>query len=105
MTQVGCAPSCPAELVTVYVVGLFQGLALVAFPAASSQVTDYVYRARHDRRRLAHRRVPTRVQHRAGAVESVVSLSVIFAFAAILVGVMALLATRIVRAERAVAPA
>jgi hypothetical protein len=28
-----------AELITVYVVGLFQGLALVAFPAASSQLT------------------------------------------------------------------
>jgi MFS family permease len=41
----------------------------------------------------------------AGALERVVSLSVIFAFAAMLAGVMALLATRIVRAERAVAPA
>jgi hypothetical protein len=28
-----------AELITVYVVGLFQGLALVAFPAGSSQLT------------------------------------------------------------------
>jgi MFS family permease len=41
----------------------------------------------------------------AGALERVVSLSVIFAFAAIVAGVMALLATRIVRSERAVAPA
>ena len=40
----------------------------------------------------------------AGALERVVSLSVIFAFAAILAGVMALLATRVVRSEHAVAP-
>jgi MFS family permease len=41
----------------------------------------------------------------AGALDRVVSLSVIFAFAAILAGAMALLATRVVRAEHAVAPA
>ena len=40
----------------------------------------------------------------AGALDRVLSLSVIFAFAAVLAGAMALLATRIVRAERAVAP-
>jgi hypothetical protein len=40
MTQVGGAPRVArAELITVYVVGLLQGLALVAFPAASSQLT------------------------------------------------------------------
>jgi hypothetical protein len=40
----------------------------------------------------------------AGALERVISLSVIFASAAILAGVMALLATRVVAAEHAAAP-
>jgi hypothetical protein len=40
MTQVGGAPRVARrEVITVYVAGLFQGLALVAFPAASSQLT------------------------------------------------------------------
>jgi MFS family permease len=40
MTEVGGAPrAARAEVLTVYVVGLFQGLALVAFPAASSVLT------------------------------------------------------------------
>ena len=33
------APPARAEVVTVYAVGFFQGLALVAFPAASSVLT------------------------------------------------------------------
>jgi MFS family permease len=38
-TDVTARPVARAEVATVYVVGLFQGLALVAFPAASSQLT------------------------------------------------------------------